>query len=133
MQQVNSNRWKKEEIEYIKASYGAIPLETMAKRLGKTVNAVRLFALRHRLDSNHQLIKENRFKKLLEHRFRHLEDFTPSRYFYQETGINQVRYGDLFYGRKSITPKEYKAVAAYFNITIAEAFDSLQLELFGNE
>lgn len=133
MQQVNSNRWKKEEIEYIKASYGTISLEDMAKHLGKTVNAVRLFALRHRLDSNHQLIKENRFKKLLEHRFRHLEDFTPSRYFYKETGINQMRYGDLFYGRKSITPKEYKAVAAYFNITIAEAFDSLQLELFGNE
>ncbi len=133
MQQVKSNRWTEEDIEYITENWGRMSPESMAAHIGKTANAIRLYALRHRLDSNHQLIKENRFKKLLEHRFRHLEDFTPSRYFYQETGINQMRYGDLFYGRKSITPKEYKAVAAYFNITIAEAFDSLQLELFGNE
>ena len=102
----------------------------MASRLGRSTMAVRLYALRHRLDEKHQVVKENRLKKLLEYRFRHLEDFHPSRFFFKETGINQVRYWDLFFGRKSITPSEYKAVAEYFNITISEAFDSLQLNLF---
>lgn len=41
-----------------------------------------------------------------------------------------MRYWDIFFGRKAIKPEEYKAVAAYFNITISEAFDSLQLNLF---
>ena len=102
----------------------------MASRLGRSTMAVRLYALRHRLDEKNQVVKENRLKKLLEYRFRHLEDFHPSRFFFKETGINQVRYWDLFFGRKSITTSEYKAVAEYFNITISEAFDSLQLNLF---
>ena len=67
---------------------------------------------------------------MLEYRFCHLEDSHPSKFFFRETGINQVRYWDLFFGRKPIKPEEYKAVAEYFNITISEAFDSLQLNLF---
>lgn len=111
-------------------NYGRMSLEDMARQLDRSVMAVRLYALRHRLDDKHQVVKENRLKKLLECRFRHLEDFHPSKFFFKETGINQVRYWDIFFGRKAIKPEEYKAVAAYFNITISEAFDSLQLTLF---
>lgn len=105
-------------------------LEDMARQLNRSVMAVRLYALRHRLDDKHQVVKENRLKKLLGYRFRHLEDFHPSKFFFKETGINQVRYWDIFFGRKAIKPEEYKAVAEYFDITISEAFDSLQLNLF---
>ena len=48
----------------------------------------------------------------------------------KETGIGQRRWWDLYYGRKSITGKEYTAVAEYLGITIQEAFESRQLELF---
>ena len=123
---MSNKKWTKNDIAYLVDNYGKVSLEEMASRLGR----VRLYALRHRLDEKHQVVKENRLKKLLEYRFRHLEDFHPSRFFFKETGINQVRYWDLFFGRKSITPSEYKAVAEYFNITISEAFDSLQLNLF---
>lgn len=124
------NRWDKESIAFVTENYGKMSLGRMAQYLGRSEMAVRLYVLRHRLDSKHQVVKENRLKKLLESRFRHIEDFQPSRQFFQETGINQMRYWDLFFGRKAITPEEYKAVASYFNITVAEAFDSLQLELF---
>lgn len=127
---MSNKKWNKKEAAYLVDNYGKMSLEELSANLGRSVMAVRLYALRHRLDDKHQVVKENRLKKLLEYRFRHLEDFHPSKFFFRETGINQVRYWDLFFGRKPINPEEYKAVAEYFNITISEAFDSLQLNLF---
>lgn len=68
--------------------------------------------------------------EMLKLKFRHPEEFTPTRAFYKETGIGQRRWWDLYYGRKSITGKEYAAVAEYLGITIQEALESRQLELF---
>ena len=127
---MSNKKWNRDEVAYLVDNYGKMSLEDLSKELNRSVMAVRLYALRHRLDDKHQVVKENRLKKLLEYRFRHLEDFHPSKYFFKETGINQVRYWDLFFGRKPIKPQEYKAVAEYFSITISEAFDSLQLNLF---
>lgn len=131
MSEVN-RRWTEQQILYLKENYGKVPLDKIATQIGKTEMAVRLYALRHRLGEKYQLVKKNRLKALLECRFRHIEDFTPSRFFYKETGINQVRYWDLFFGRKAITAKEYVAVAEYFGITVSEAFESMQLDLFDN-
>lgn len=125
-----TNRWNKEQVAYLKANFGKVSLREMAAHLGKTEMAVRLYALRHRYGDKYQLVKENRLKNLLQSRFKHIEDFTPSRTFYKETGINQVRYWDIFFGRKAITAKEYAAVADYFGITVGEVFESMQLELF---
>lgn len=127
---MSNKKWNRDEVAYLVDNYGKMSLEDLSRELNRSVMAVRLYALRHRLDDKHQVVKENRLKKLLEYRFRHLEDFHPSKYFFNETGINQVRYWDLFFGRKPIKPQEYKAVAEYFSITISEAFDSLQLNLF---
>ena len=110
---MSNKKWNKKEAAYLIDNYGKMSLEELSANLGRSVMAVRLYALRHRLDDKH-----------------HLEDFHPSKFFFRETGINQVRYWDLFFGRKPINPEEYKAVAEYFNITISEAFDSLQLNLF---
>lgn len=127
---MSNKKWNRDEVAYLVDNYGKMSLEDLSRELNRSVMAVRLYALRHRLDDKHQVVKENRLKKLLEYRFRHLEDFHPSKYFFKETGINQVRYWDLFFGRKPIKPQEYKAVSEYFGITISEAFDSLQLNLF---
>lgn len=127
---MSNKKWNRDEVAYLVDNYGKMSLEDLSRELNRSVMAVRLYALRHRLDDKYQVVKENRLKKLLEYRFRHLEDFHPSKYFFKETGINQVRYWDLFFGRKPIKPQEYKAVAEYFDITISEAFDSLQLNLF---
>lgn len=127
----NNKRWGRADKAYIEENYGRLSLETMAKHLNRSTMAVRLYALRHRLGDKYQVVKENRLKKLLSYRFRHLEDFTPSKAFYKETGINQVRYYDLFFGRKPITAKEYAAVADYFGVTNTESFEALQLSLFG--
>lgn len=129
MPKVN-NRWSRDQIAYLSDNYGKVSFGRMAAHLGKSEMAVRLYVLRHRMGEKYQLAKENRLKALLESRFKHIEDFQPSRAFYKETGINQMRYWDLFFGRKAISAKEYAAVADYFGITVGEAFESMQLELF---
>ena len=92
---MSNKKWTKNEIAYLVENYGRMSLEDMAIHLNRSVMAVRLYALRHRLDDKHQVVKENRLKKLLEYRFRHLEDFHPSKFFFRETGINQVILGSV--------------------------------------
>ena len=94
--------------------------------------AVRLYVLRNRLTPG-PVIKRNLLMLMLKMKFRHPEDFSPTRAFYKETGIGQRRYWDLYFGRKPITGKEYAAVAEYLGVTISEAFESRQLDLFKEE
>ena len=124
-----NKRWTAQEAEYIQQSLGKVSFEDMAAYLGRSPMSVRLFVLRRRMTSG-SLIKRNLLMEMLKLKFRHPEDFTPTRAFYKETGIGQRRWWDLYYGRKSITGEEYTAVAEYLGITIQEAFASRQLELF---
>ena len=94
--------------------------------------SVRLYVLRRKLTTG-QLVKRNLLIALLKIKFRHPEDFTPTRLFYNETGIGQRRYWDLYFGRKPITDKEYASVAEYLGVSITESIESRQLELFTEE
>lgn len=124
-----NRRWTSQEAEYIRQSLGKISFEDMAAYLGRSPMSVRLFVLRRRMTPG-SLIKRNLLMEMLKLKFRHPEDFTPTRAFYKETGIGQRRWWDLYYGRKSITGEEYTAVAEYLGITIQEALESRQLKLF---
>ena len=124
-----NKRWTAQEAEYIQQSLGKVSFEDMATYLGRSPMSVRLFVLRRRMTPG-PLVKRNLLMKMLKLKFRHPEEFTPTRAFYKETGIGQRRWWDLYYGRKSITGKEYAAVAEYLGITTQEALESRQLELF---
>lgn len=106
--------------------------EDMGECLGRSPMSVRLYVLRRKMTTG-QLVKRNLLIVLLKIKFRHPEDFSPTRMFYKETGIGQRRYWDLYFGRKAITWKEYAAVAEYLGVTVREAVDSRQLELFTEE
>lgn len=123
------NRWTKQEENFVQQNLGQLSIKEMATRLERTEMSVRLYILRNRLTVR-QLIKRNLLLEMLNIKFRHPEDFTPTRLFYKETNINQRRYWDLYFGRKPITGKEYVAVAEYLGVTVQEAFDSRQLDLF---
>mgnify|MGYP001670232985 FL=1 len=124
-----NKRWTADDAAYIRQHYGRVSLENMAAHLGRSSMAVRLYILRNRMTTG-RTVKRNLLVELLRIKFRHIEDFSPTRAFYQETGIGQRRYWDLFFGRKPITSKEYAAVAEYLGVTVQEAFESRQLELF---
>lgn len=83
--------------------------EDMGKHLERSPMSVRLYVLRRKLTTG-QLVKRNLLIALLKIKFRHPEDFAPTRLFYNETGIGQRRYWDLYFGRKPITGKEYACI-----------------------
>lgn len=127
-------RWTRENIAYITQNFGLKTIEEMASDLGRTPMSVRLYIHQHRLVPAYQkTVKRNILVELLRLRFRHLEDFKPSKWFYAECHLSAPRFADLFYGRRQIKPEEYRAIADYFNITVAEALESRQLELFDPE
>ena len=126
---IANKRWTEEDATFVKNNLGKLSFEQMGRALNRSAMSVRLFALRNRLTVGLQ-VKRNILMEMLKIKFRHPEDFTPTRAFYTETGINQRRWWDLYYGRKPITGKEYAAVADYLGVTIQEAFDSRQLNLF---
>lgn len=124
-----NKRWTEEDATFVKNNLGKLSFEQMGRALNRSAMSVRLFVLRNRLTVGLQ-VKRNILMEMLKIKFRHPEDFTPTRAFYAETGINQRRWWDLYYGRKPITGKEYAAVADYLGVTVQEAFDSRQLDLF---
>lgn len=124
-----NKRWTAQEAEYVQQNLGKVSFEDMAASLGRSPMSVRLFVLRRRMTPG-PLVKRNLLMEMLKLKFRHPEEFTPTRAFYKETGIGQRRWWDLYYGRKPITGKEYTAVAEYLGLTIQEAIESRQLELF---
>lgn len=126
---IANKRWTENETFFVKNNLGKLSFEQMGRKLNRSAMSVRLFVLRSRLTVGLQ-VKRNILMEMLKIKFRHPEDFTPTRTFYAETGINQRRWWDLYYGRKPITGKEYAAVADYLGVTVQEAFDSRQLDLF---
>ena len=127
-----NKRWDSYDEEYVRENLGRLSFEDMGRHLGRSPMSVRLYVLRRKLTTG-QLVKRNLLIALLKIKFRHPEDFAPTRLFYNETGIGQRRYWDLYFGRKPITGKEYSAVAEYFGITVTESIESRQLELFTEE
>lgn len=132
MKQGKNRRWTTEEDNFIRENYGKMSFEDMATRLGRSAMSVRLYALRRRITLK-PVVKRNLLMEMLKIKFRHSEEFTPSRAFYMETGIGQRRWWDLYYGRKPITSKEYSSVASYLGLTIQEAVEARQLDLFNEE
>lgn len=124
-----NKRWTQAEGDYVRRALGKLSIETMAAEMKRSPMSVRLYILRHRLTVG-RTVRRNLLVEMLKMKFKHIEDFNPTRAFYKETGIGQRRYWDLFFGRKPITGKEYSAVAGYLGVTIQEAFESRQLDLF---
>ena len=124
--------WNSQDDEFVRKNLGKMSFEDMGEYLERSPMSVRLYVLRRKLTTG-QLVKRNLLMALLKIKFRHPEDFSPTRMFYRETGIGQRRYWDLYFGRKPITGKEYSAVAEYFGITVTESIESRQLELFTEE
>lgn len=54
---MSNKKWNKKEAAYLIDNYGKMSLEELSANLGRSVMAVRLYALRHRLDDKHQVVK----------------------------------------------------------------------------
>lgn len=129
---MNNGRWQPHEDGFVRDNVNKMTLEQMAEHLGKSVLAVKLYMHRNHIIIG-QTVKRNIVQEMLRIKFRHPENFLPTRAFYREVGINQMRWWDLFHGRKNITQTEYVALSKYFGLTLEEAFEARQLSMFEEE
>ena len=129
---MNNGRWTPEEEKYIRDNAGKLTLSEMAVSVGRSELAVQLFMHRRKIVIR-QVVKRNLVQEILSLKFKHPENFMPNRPFYKEVGINQMRFWDLYYGRKPITNEEYLSLCDYFAITLQEAFEARQLNIFNND
>lgn len=129
---MNNGRWQPHEDGFVRDNVNKMTLEQMAEHLGKSVLAVKLYMHRNHIIIG-QTVKRNIVQEMLRIKFRHPENFMPTRAFYREVGINQMRWWDLFHGRKNITQTEYVALSKYFGLTLEEAFEARQLSMFEEE
>ncbi|MCP3894170.1 MAG: XRE family transcriptional regulator [Bacteroides sp.] len=129
---MNNGRWTPEEEQYIRDNAGKQTLEEMSAYVNRSPLAVQLFMHRRKIVTG-QLVKRNLVQEILRIKFRHPEDFMSNRQFYTAVKINQMRWWDIYYGRKPVTQQEYIALSDYFGITLQEAFEARQLNMFNNE
>lgn len=129
---MNNGRWKPHEETFVRDNAGKMTLQQLADTVGRSALAVQLFMHRKHIVVG-QTVKRNLVQEILRIKFKHPENFLPTRSFYQAVGINQMRWWDIFYGRKNISQQEYITLCEYFGVTMQEAFEARQLCIFEEE
>lgn len=76
--------------------------------------------------------KDNLAIRLITKKFTYPEYFTPTRRFFQATGIRQVRWWQLYKGERKMTEREYMNVCNHLKIDKDMAMNVRQLDLFEN-
>lgn len=129
---MNQGSWTNAEKRFVRDNAGKLTVEEMACRIGRTSSAVKMFLIRKRIAVGTQ-IKRNILQEILKIKFVHPEYFKPTRAFYKAVGMSQIHFWDLYYGRVQITEPEYVAITTHLEITLQEAFEARQLNLFEGE
>lgn len=108
------------------------PLRVLSIRLRKSQKAVYLYCYRHYIPMRTQ-VKNPLMQRLLQIKFGDIELFHPNRTFFEKTGINQRRWGDLAFGYCQPSQEELLRVARALNFDVDESFklfQERQLNLF---
>lgn len=121
--------WSKEDKLYVTENAGKLSFEEMATHLGKTKNAVHLFVHRNRIPYK-PAVKVNLITELLDLAFRKAEYFNPTKEFFSEIRMTQMRFWSLYRGESSPTQEEYENMKSHFGITSERIFNNRQLCLF---
>ena len=107
-------------------------LDDIALRLGRSVDAVYLYAYRHHIPVKPRL-KNPMMRRLLEIKFGNPDFFHPSKDFFRQVGINQKRWTELAWGYVQPSQDELKRAAVILNFSVEETFklmEARQLDLF---
>ncbi|WP_352422245.1 XRE family transcriptional regulator [Proteiniphilum sp.] len=122
-------RWTLQEKEFVLSQLGKKNFDDIGREIGRSGMAIKLFVHRQRLPVR-RTVKNNILIRLLELKFGKPEYFTPTREFYREVGMTQMRFWALYKGEAQITEKEYIDIRDHFKIDAEVAFESRQLNLF---
>ena len=127
-----AKNWTKEEVDYLKEHLRLMTPEQVAKALGKSEMAVRLFCYRHQI-SLREPLKRPMIVELLRVKFGNPEYFKPTREFYEKVEISQKRFSLLRMGYAQPTERELERVCRELNMQHEEyvrLMAARQLSLF---
>ncbi len=124
--------WTEAEKKFVAENAGKMSFEDMAKQIGKTKNAVHLFIHRNRIQYK-PTVKVNLITELLDIAFMKAEYFNPTKEFYTEIKMTQMRFWSLYRGEASPTEIEYKRLRKHFGIKREIIFNNRQLSLFDDK
>lgn len=126
---MKKREWTADEKKILRDNIGKRSAEEIAEMVGRTPNAVKIYALRKRL-SWKPGVKKNLIIEVLQLKFGNPEYFAPTREFYETVGITQMRFWALYRGECAPTEKEYNSLKKHFGVSSAEIFENRQLNLF---
>jgi len=121
--------WSKEDKKFVTENAGKLSFEEMGSHLGKTKNAVHLFVHRNRIPYK-PAVKVNLITELLDIAFIKANYFKPTKDFFSEIGMTQMRFWALYRGECSPTQEEYENLKKHFGVTSERVFNNRQLSLF---
>lgn len=126
---MKKQRWSENQEKFLKENLGKLTIEDIAKELGKSQLAVKLYIHRNRI-SYKPSVKRNLVVELFILKFKNPEYFNVTTEFLKAVKINQVRFWKLYRGEERPTDAEYISLAQHLDISLEEAFSSRQLKLF---
>ena len=121
--------WTKKDINYLRENVGKLTYDQIGQNIGRSEKAVQCYCLRNRISPVKQ-VGRNLVVEILTMKFMHPEYFQPTRRFFDAVDINQKRFWDLYYGRAKLTETEYLHLIQHFGVSLVEAFEARQLNLF---
>jgi len=121
--------WTEEQRQFVIDNAGKLSFEEMGVRLGKSKNAVHLFIHRNRIPYKPS-VKLNIVKELLDIAFVKAEYFKPTKDFFNEVEMTQMRFWSLYRGEVHPTEDEYERLKTHFNVSSERVFNNRQLKLF---
>jgi len=124
--------WTQENKQIVAENLGKLDFHDIGKLVGKTANAVHLFVHRERMVYR-PTVKVNHIIKLLTLAFKRPEYFKPTKQFFAETGVKQIRFWQLYRGEARPTEKEFKAIREHLNVNEELIFEDRQMVIFENE
>lgn len=123
------NTWTVQQKAFVQNNINKLSIEQLARKVGKSENAVRLFIHRQRIQYK-PAVKKNLVIELLQTVFINPEYFKPTREFYDAVGMTQMRFWKLYRGEAPPTENEYKALIEHFGASKEVGFENRQLGLF---
>lgn len=123
--------WTESDKQFVSENIGKMGFDAMAEHLGKTKNAVHLYLHRRRIPYKPQ-VKVNLVLEILKLAFRRPDYFHPTKEFFTEIGMTQMRFWSLYRGETHPTEDEYEKLKKHFGVKSETVFENRQLKLFEN-
>jgi hypothetical protein len=121
--------WTPEQKKYLRENIEKKTFKEIGAAISKTELAVQLYIHRNKIPVGRTVVR-NLVQEILTLKFIHPEYFHPTRGFYEAVKLTQKRWWDLYFGRAPITEDEYVRLIEHFCVSLTDAFEARQLNLF---